>query len=294
MKRFVLLFLLLLCAAVPKAMANTGTTTSVSLAERFMLVYTRASLPANTCVLIVLHGGTGNGSTMEAQTAFDDVGDTTGCIVVYPYGSAPLWMLLVDTWNAGTCCGNAASIQINDVGFIRNIIAYMKLNYSIDPTKVYLVGHSNGGMMTYRYLCTRPQDIAGALIAAGALVSDRSICASPVNVPIIQVHGTADTNVPLLGGYGPSNTYFPPFSLTKAFLEARGATFTFYQLTGIGHSYTDINAGLVTQYGTSMKVLAETMTGTVTPVAHQYYADTATQKPYCSDPSNSHPYEYSP
>src|SRR4051794_25867964 len=101
MKRIVLLLALILCLVAPKAMAATGTTTSVSLDERFMLVYTRANLPADTCVLIVLHGGTGNGSTMEAQTAFDDVGDTTGCIVVYPYGSAPLWMLLVDTWNAG-------------------------------------------------------------------------------------------------------------------------------------------------------------------------------------------------
>src|SRR4051794_37377447 len=239
MKNLILLCALILCAFVPKAIAATGTTTSVSLAERFMLVYTRAALPANTCVLIVLHGGTGNGSTMEAQTAFDDVGDTTGCIVVYPYGSAPVWMLLVDTWNAGTCCGNAASIQINDIGFIRNIIAYMKLNYSIDSTKVYLVGHSNGGMMAYRYLFARPQDIAGALIAAGALVSDRSYCASPINMPIIHVHGDADPNVPILGGFGPSVTYFPPFALTRAFMEARGATYTFYELAGTGHSYAD-------------------------------------------------------
>ena len=294
MKTALFLIAFILCVIAAPAMAASGTTTSVSLDERFMLVYTLANLPANTCVLIALHGATGNGSTFESQTDFDDLGDDTGCIVVHPYGSAPLWMLLSDTWNGGSCCGQAQAIQINDVGFIRNIIAYMKQNYSIDPTKVYLAGHSTGAIMSYRYLCTRPQDIAGALLAAGALVSDRSYCASPVNVPITAVYGDDDLNLPPLGGLRLAGNYFPPFASTKSFLEARGATFTVYELASTGHPYADLDAALGTQFSTSMKTIAEAMTGTYTPAAHQYYSDAATQKPYTYDVSNSNPYQYSP
>src|SRR5262249_3736281 len=63
-------------------------------------------------------------------------------------------------WNANTCCGNGG---IDDVGFIRAVVAAASGQANIDPQRVYVTGLSNGGAMSQRLACD-----AADLFAASA------------------------------------------------------------------------------------------------------------------------------
>ena len=55
------------------------------------------------------------------------------------------------SWNAAGCCGAAVDAQVDDVGFVRGVIAWAKERASV--SKVFAIGHSNGAMMSWRLLC---------------------------------------------------------------------------------------------------------------------------------------------
>jgi poly(3-hydroxybutyrate) depolymerase len=63
---------------------------------------------------------------------------------------------------------------------------------------VWVVGHSNGGMMAYRLACELSTRVTAIGVAAGALVIDT--CAPVRPVSALHVHGELDTVVPLTGG----------------------------------------------------------------------------------------------
>jgi polyhydroxybutyrate depolymerase len=60
-------------------------------------------------LVLVLHGGGGNGVNAEAMTGFTEKAVKEGFIVVYPEGTGRFGRLL--TWNAGHCCGRAMEKQ---------------------------------------------------------------------------------------------------------------------------------------------------------------------------------------
>src|SRR3546814_14133819 len=76
---------------------------------------------------------------MEEQTGLDAVADQHDFIVVYPDGVGR-------AWNAGSCCAKPMKEKIDDVGFVRAVIADVKHRYKIDATRIYGTGFSNGAM----------------------------------------------------------------------------------------------------------------------------------------------------
>ena len=154
-------------------------------------------------VLIVLHGGGGNGKQVEHSTGFSDLADREGFIAVYPDGTGRLPKRL--TWNAYNCCAYAHAKDIDDVSFISALIAQLISDYEVDPARIYVTGHSNGAMMTFRLACELADQIAAAAPFAGALNTDGCIPASPV--PMLIMNGEDDTNVPVAGGTSPNVGY---------------------------------------------------------------------------------------
>jgi polyhydroxybutyrate depolymerase len=151
-------------------------------------------------LLIMLHGGTGNGSRMEQRSGFSELADREGFIVVYPDGTG-----LVNgrfTWNAYDCCGYAQRKQVDDVGFISALIDRMIEEFDVDPARVYITGYSNGAMMTFRLACELSDKIAAAAPYAGALNTDS--CGATQPVPILIMNGEEDQNVPVAGGLSPN------------------------------------------------------------------------------------------
>lgn len=162
-----------------------------------------ASIAAGTRVplLIALHGGVGSGKQFEDGSGFDAIADKHRFIVVYPDGvGIGRNEDRLRTWNGGYCCGPAVKKNVDDVDFIRRLIGVVEGEYSIDASRVFIAGHSNGGIMAYRLACELSDVIAAVGLQAGSLGVDA--CAPTRPVSLIHIHGTADQNHPINGGVG--------------------------------------------------------------------------------------------
>jgi polyhydroxybutyrate depolymerase len=102
-------------------------------------------------------------------------------------------------WNATDGCCDFERREIDDVGYIDAVIDDMRAQYNIDPRRIFLLGHSNGGFMAHRLACDRA-GIDGILSVAGpSPLSVTSCDHAPRRV--LHVHGDADDVVAFEGGH---------------------------------------------------------------------------------------------
>ncbi|MDB5677213.1 PHB depolymerase family esterase [Sphingomonas bacterium] len=155
----------------------------------------RTSMP----LVIALHGGGGNGAQLTRSAALIEKARAAGFILALPEGTARIGKL--QTWNAGGCCAYAMRQKIDDIGFIRALIDEQIRGGRVDPKRIYVVGMSNGGMMTHRVAIALGDRIAAATVFVGALFGDEPTPVAPV--PMLIVNAANDQNVPVAGGIGP-------------------------------------------------------------------------------------------
>ncbi|MGJ0515201.1 MAG: extracellular catalytic domain type 1 short-chain-length polyhydroxyalkanoate depolymerase [Methylomicrobium sp.] len=155
-------------------------------------------------VVISLHGGGGNARQHRQASGMDAAADRDGYIPVYPNGSGRLAERLL-TWNAGNCCGYAQKQDVDDVGFISALIDDLKRRANIDTRRIYVSGHSNGGMMAHRLGEALPERIAAIASVAGAYVPSMR---NGRSLPVLHIHSVDDPRALYHGGLG------PPFPLT--------------------------------------------------------------------------------
>lgn len=169
--------------------------------ERSYILYAPTSVNWNQPVPLVLvfHGGTGNAESAIRMSEFNKIADDNGFIVAYPNGAGRLEDKLL-TWNGGTCCGYAQKNNVDDIGFIRALIAKLQTDVSIDSKRIYATGMSNGGIMSYRLACEASDLFAAIAPVSGTL--NFSPCNPAENVSVIDFHGTADQHIPYEGGFG--------------------------------------------------------------------------------------------
>lgn len=156
-------------------------------------------------VMFALHGGFGSGAQMEESIQFNPIADREGVIVVYPDGvarfpNAGSDPLKIRTWNAGTCCGHANATDVDDVAFLVDVLRRVGEGACVDKRRVYSTGMSNGAMMSYQLVCQAADYFAAIAPVAGALVNPN--CSPARRVPLLQIHGQKDLNVPTSGGDG--------------------------------------------------------------------------------------------
>jgi len=176
--------------------------------ERSYLLHLPESLPNRPLpMVVVLHGGGGSAESAAKMTGFDAEADKDGFIVAYPNGTDRVRPLLnamgepgLLTWNAGGCCGYARDHAVDDVGFIRAVVAQVLKDNAADPKRVYATGISNGGMMAYRLAC-EASDVFAAIAPVSA-IQDVTRCKPAQPVSVLHIHGAQDENVPLAGGVG--------------------------------------------------------------------------------------------
>ena len=102
------------------------------------------------------------------------------------------------SWNAGTCCANATTSQENDMLFVSTVLDHVAESYSIDASRVWVMGHSNGGMMAYRLACDLSEKVTAIAVVTGALMDPTCVPTKPVS--IFHIHGNLDPTVPFHGG----------------------------------------------------------------------------------------------
>lgn len=157
-------------------------------------------------VVLAFHGGGANAETMVAFSGLNEKADQAGFIVVYPEGSGRLARVL--TFNAGNCCGYAASSRIDDVAFTRLVLDDLDRIANVDRRRVFATGMSNGAMMCYRLAAELSDRIAAIAPVAGPMGTKD--CRPGRAVSVMHFHGDADAFAPFNGGRGrgPSGTDF--------------------------------------------------------------------------------------
>jgi len=149
-------------------------------------------------LVLNFHGGGSNAVAEERYSGMDTTADRNGFIAVYPNGSGHFGRAL--TWNAGRCCAYAMRKNIDDVGFARAVINDLATRTSIDRSRVYATGMSNGAMMAYRLGAKASDLIAAIAPVEGAMVVDTKGPSRPVS--LMAFNSTDDPFVPYDGGYG--------------------------------------------------------------------------------------------
>lgn len=150
-------------------------------------------------MVLVLHGGGANAQNAMRMTGMNEKANREQFIVVYPEGTSRADEYLL-TWNAGEgyCCGYAEENGIDDVKFVREMLASIQQEYSVDMQRIFATGFSNGGMMAYRLGCEMSDTLAAIGPVSGALGVEN--CQPERPLPVIIFHGTADQHVLYEGG----------------------------------------------------------------------------------------------
>lgn len=188
----------------------------------------------------------GLGSNASQQVFFSDMtpfADSEGFIVAYPQG-------FMNSWNGGACCGEAVTQNIDDIGFIRALVAELSERICIDPARIYATGMSNGGFISHRLACEAADLVAA--IAPVSAVNGMTVCEPSRPVPVLMFNGTEDSLVsydfvaPTFAAWGLRNgctgdpVAAPPIGAASSETYADctdGATVIQWTMTGMEHCW---------------------------------------------------------
>ena len=149
-------------------------------------------------VVFVLHGGGGDIKKIRSLTKykFEALSDSYGYVLVYPQGYK-------NHFNDGRTGLNYDSFKknIDDIGFFRYILNYLKNNKNLKIEKVYFTGISNGGLMSYRAACEMDEVDKIAPVVATMPYELYNSCKRKKELSVMIIASTKDPLAPYQGGY---------------------------------------------------------------------------------------------
>jgi polyhydroxybutyrate depolymerase len=153
-------------------------------------------------LVILLHGYGVDGAREDAGvTHLAEEADRAGYLFAAPDGT-------VDGignrfWNATDACCNYFGSTVDDVAYLRGLVAEIGHRFSVDSSRVCFAGHSNGGFMAHRMACDAADVVTGVVSFAGATWKDPNRCHPAAPVSVLEMQGDAD-RIELYGG-GPGS-----------------------------------------------------------------------------------------
>jgi polyhydroxybutyrate depolymerase len=139
-------------------------------------------------LVLLFHGRRGNGKVMLNRTGFAAKAEAEGFIVAAPDA-------VNGGWNDGRGTVNP---NVDDVGFIRQLMESLKSQYAIDVTRIYATGISNGGIFTNRLACELSDVLTAVAPVAGPLPTNLAR-SRPNPISVLGIQGDADPRVPFDG-----------------------------------------------------------------------------------------------
>jgi polyhydroxybutyrate depolymerase len=140
-------------------------------------------------LVVVLHGHPIDAAAFEDVLHFQAEASAAGFLAVYPDGCGEDWNPTHNSY---------------DVDFVGRIIDRLETEFQIDKSRVYVTGASAGAFMAYRLACDLADRIAAVASVTGSMWWADCSPARPIS--ILEMHGTADANVPYEGGRSPYNS----------------------------------------------------------------------------------------
>ena len=103
-------------------------------------------------------------------------------------------------WDATEACCDMWGNNPDHVGYLLALVESIQKNYSIDPKRIHLIGHSNGGFMSHRMACEAPDTFASIISISGAMWYDTDNCQPNAPIHVLNIHGTFDPIILWIGG----------------------------------------------------------------------------------------------
>jgi polyhydroxybutyrate depolymerase len=198
MKRLFSLLALFACGCSTQGVASQTSSLDAPRAQRATLVVdgmereyfvqSGKQQAATRPVIFVLHGGTRSADDILSRSSWPNLAAREGALLIIPNAVG-------GNWNDGrtTYLGESNPSAIDDVGFLKKLIAIAVRDHGADPSRVYFTGASNGGNMSWRMACEAGDQISAiAPLISTMPLNSKSVCAAARPTPVIAFFGTDD------------------------------------------------------------------------------------------------------
>jgi polyhydroxybutyrate depolymerase len=191
---------------------NDGSIVSSGEEREYILYVPKSYDPAKPAPLVIsMHGGSVWPAVQRDLSGWNTLAEHHGVIVAYPMGRGifPAWQMRIREPGLP-----------RDVRFIADLIDTIAAAYTIDSTRIYADGLSNGAGMAFVLSCALADRIAAVGMVSSALLIPFASCANDHPVPLIAFHGTHDPVAPYDGG----TSWVAPgtFPSVSSFVDAWG------------------------------------------------------------------------
>jgi len=147
-------------------------------------------------LVMVLHGRGVDGLIQSLYFGLFDRVESEKFILVYPDGlirnERRQWA------STPTCCDTSPeeAAAISDAPYLTALIEEAAATYSIDTSRIGLIGHSSGGFMALTMACEASHLVTAAVNLAGSTFVDFERCQAADNrVSVLTIHGDLDDTV---------------------------------------------------------------------------------------------------
>lgn len=144
-------------------------------------------------VVLVLHGYGATGALQDAYFQLSAHAEDEGFVAILPDGTVDTTGLRF--WNGTPACCDLYGDGVDDVSYLLGLLDEVEAAIPIDPDRITILGHSNGGFMAYRLACEAPERFAGIASLAGSTFASEESCAATEPVAVLQMHGTVDDTI---------------------------------------------------------------------------------------------------
>jgi polyhydroxybutyrate depolymerase len=186
-------------AEVMRSPAVDGTRTAIKIdhdgrERRYLLHLPPQSVLAGrpAPLLVVLHDDKESGAGARAETGLGVAGVRAGYAVVFADGTGNSTERLL-TWNSGAVTNYASEHRIDDVGFLRAVVADVARRLPVDVDRVFAVGHGQGGAMCHRLAREASDVFRGIAVYGGSVRFEPDQGGEPVAV--LMIEGSYDRTV---------------------------------------------------------------------------------------------------
>jgi polyhydroxybutyrate depolymerase len=136
-------------------------------------------------LVLDFHGSGGSPQGQSRNSGFTRLAADKTFLVVNPAG---VYRRSADsglTWNV-----DLDPRGVDDVRFVRTLIAHLQQQYSLDPNRIYATGFSGGARMSSRLACDASDLIAAVGVVSG--IRFPQACSPQRSVPILATHSEND------------------------------------------------------------------------------------------------------
>jgi polyhydroxybutyrate depolymerase len=222
------------CPLPPLSAGDTKHSIALDGGPRTYLLHVPPTYDGSRPAPLVLdfHGVGASGETELSSSPYPALLDVDGALMAFPDGlKGPAGT----AWNVGPCCVTG----VDDLGFVRALVAEVRKLACVDARRVYAVGVLTGGGMAH-YLGCHASDVFAAVAPAAfdLLAENVDDCKPARPLSVVAFRNLDDPRVPYAGG---ASSLVPGLPLT--FLGARPTFEKWAELDGCAGapSPTDAN-----------------------------------------------------